>query len=162
MRLERELCDAQQQLAQATYNPEDFTANLVQSRSYAVNPSSGTQAKVVDECVDSLHRYGFCVVDNVIPANKVSVIRQEVIQAQTTISQNLKKIREEVDNVGLNPSKLLTGTEAELRPVRRVGHLPKPPAGTPAQAAQRHCVDASVCSVSGSPGDYSTGPPSTG
>ena len=127
MRLERELCDAQQQLAQATYNPEDFTANLVQSRSYAVNPSSGTQAKVVDECVDSLHRYGFCVVDNVIPANKVSVIRQEVIQAQTTISQNLKKIREEVDNVGLNPSKLLTGTEAELRPVRRVGHLPKPP-----------------------------------
>ena len=127
VRLEQELGDSRQLLAQATHNPEDFTANLVQSRAYAFNLRSGAPAKVVDECVDSLHRYGFCVIDNVIPANQISVIRQEVIQAHVKISQNMQGLRERVGCVGLNPSQLLTSKEVELRPVRRVGHLPKPP-----------------------------------
>ena len=127
VRLEQELRDSRQLQAQATHNPEDFTANLVQSRAYAFNLRSGAPAKVVDECVDSLRRYGFCVIDNVIPANQVSAIRQEVIQAHETISHNMRALKERVGCVGLNLSELQTSKAVELRPVRRVGHLPKPP-----------------------------------
>ena len=125
--LEQELAASRQLLAQARHHPELSTAALTQSRAYAFNPTSGSTAEVTEGCADSLSRYGFCVIDNLIPTNQVSVIRQEVIQAQSTISRNMQELRKRVNSVGLNPSELLTSQGVELRPVRRLGHLPKPP-----------------------------------
>ena len=125
--LEQELAASRQLLAQARHQPELSTAALTQSRAYAFNPTSGSTAEVTEGCADSLSRYGFCVIDNLIPTNQVSVIRQEVIQAQSTISRNMQELRKRVNSVGLNPSELLTSQGVELRPVRRLGHLPKPP-----------------------------------
>ena len=110
--LEQELATSRQLLAQAHHQPELSAEALTQSRAYAFNPTSGSTAEVAEGCADSLSRYGFCVIDNVIPTNQVSVIRQEVVQAQSTISQNTQELRKRVNSVGLNPSELLTSKEA--------------------------------------------------
>ena len=38
-----------------------------------------------------LKDYGFCLLDNVIPPNKIKQIRQEILSAQFKSSQNIKK-----------------------------------------------------------------------
>jgi len=69
-RLERELQATRGLLAQATHDPEGATADLARTRAYAFDSASLRLEEVVSGCADSLSRYGFCVVDNVIPADE--------------------------------------------------------------------------------------------
>ena len=82
-------------------------------------------------CADSISRYGFCVIDNVIPPSQVDAIRDEVVAAQTTIANNIQHIKDIVEREGLDERELLNhqtvADNVELRPVRRVGLPPKPP-----------------------------------
>ena len=62
-----------------------------------------------------------------IPVNQVDAIRQEILDAQSTITRNIQTFKELVSSEELNEQELLATNEVELRPVRRVGHPPKPP-----------------------------------
>ena len=129
-RLERELQATRDLLAQATHDPEAATADLARTRAYAFDSAALPLEEVVAGCADSLSRYGFCVIDNVIPTDQVDAIREEIVAARSAITQNLKGIAELFDQ-GASAEELLEGQAAannvELRPVRRVGHPPKPP-----------------------------------
>ncbi len=62
-----------------------------------------------------------------IPVNQVDAIRQEILDAQSTITRNIQTFKELVSSEELNEQELLVTNKVELRPVRRVGHPPKPP-----------------------------------
>ena len=83
---------------------------------------------MVSGCADSLDRYGFCVIDNAIPAGEVEAVREEVAAARGVISRNIEAIAELSGKdapPGAPPDG--AGGGVELRPVRRLGHPPKPP-----------------------------------
>ena len=121
-RLERELCETRQLIGEANGDVQAASAELARTRGYAFDAASLPEAQVVSGCVESIRRYGFTVMDHVIPAGQVAEVRDEVIAAERTIQRNIGAIRE------LQSGK--TGAEVpsvELRPVRRAGHPPKPP-----------------------------------
>ena len=115
-------------------DPVAASAELARTRAYA-SSALGTATDSVVGCADALARYGFCVVDDVIPPDAVPGIRDEIDAAEATIAHNMAAIRELLE--GSPDSKhsvpalkaVLDGAPAgvELRPVRRVGHPPKPP-----------------------------------
>jgi ectoine hydroxylase-related dioxygenase (phytanoyl-CoA dioxygenase family) len=124
---EQELEKTRQQLAQASHDPATFTTELAQSRAYAFDPTTRPVEEVVEGCTNSLSRYGFCVIENVIPTYEVPAICQEILEAQAKVGRNIRAIRELVDSEGLNDQELLASDKVSLRPVRRVGRPPKPP-----------------------------------
>ena len=128
--LERELQATRDLLAQATHDPEAATADLARTRAYAFDPAQMPHDEAITGCADALDRYGFCVIDNVIPADEVDAVREEVVAAQPTIARNNQGIKELFDQ-GASAEELLGGRAAasnvELRAVRRVGLPPKPP-----------------------------------
>ena len=128
-RLERELEQNRDLLRQATHDPEAFTAELIRTRAYAFDATDPVN-EVVKDSIDSLNKYGFCVIDNVIPPNQVGDIREEVVAAQNIIDRNVQAIRALVAE-GSTESNQIDREKAEnkvdLRQVRRVGHPPKPP-----------------------------------
>jgi len=130
-RLERELQEIRDLLAQANHDPEATTAEIARTRAYAVDATTIALEDVVESCTDALSRYGFCVIDNVIPKNQVEDIRDEVIAARSSITQNIEAIKELVAQEGLSEQEILKNPtladKVELRPVRRVGHSPKVP-----------------------------------
>jgi len=127
VRQEQELEKTRQQLAQASHDPATFTTELAQSRAYAFDPTTRPVEEVVEGCTNSLSRYGFCVIENVIPTYEVPAICQEILEAQAKVGRNIRAIRELVDSEGLNDQELLASDKVSLRPVRRVGRPPKPP-----------------------------------
>ena len=112
--------------------PVDDTAELVRNRAYAYDASA---AGAVEGCTEALRRYGFCVVDNVIPAAAVDPIREEVEVAETAMARNVAAIREHLrahpESTGSVAALKAVLEDApagvELRPVTRVGRPPKPP-----------------------------------
>jgi len=129
--LERELQDTRDLLAKMIRSTETVTENLARTRAYAFNASTLPLGEVIQGGVDSLNRYGFCVIDNVIPADCVDAIREEILAAQSTITQNMKCLKEllseEESGVQESLEQRAAANNVELRPVRRVGHSPKPP-----------------------------------
>ena len=123
VRLERELRETRELLRRACHDPGAFTAELVRTRAYAFD-AARPAAEVVSGCADSLDRYGFCVIDNAIPDGEVEAVREEVAAARDVISRNIEAIRE-LSEKDAPPEGARGGVE--LRPVRRVGHPPKPP-----------------------------------
>ena len=129
-RLERELQETCDLLA-AAIDPEAVSADLARTRAYAFDSAKMPVEDVVAGCADSLDRYGFCVVDNVIPSDEVDAIREEAKAADDTAQRNVQGIKDLFDQEGANAEELLSGKAAannvELRRVRKVGHPPKPP-----------------------------------
>jgi len=130
-RLQRELGETRDLLAERTSDPVAVSAELARTRAFAFDASALPLEEVVSGCADSLERYGFCVVDHVIPPDEVDAIRKEVIGAQATNERNRKGIEDLFAEEGANAEELLNGKAAannvELRRVRRVGHPPKSP-----------------------------------
>ncbi len=73
-RLERELQETRDLLAQANHDVEAITADLARTRAYAFNAATIPVEDVVEGGANSLSRYGFCVIDNVIPTSQVDSI----------------------------------------------------------------------------------------
>jgi hypothetical protein len=129
-RLEQELQATQDLITQATHDAEVLTKDLKRTRAYASSAVINSADEVVDVCSHSLSRYGFCVIDDVIPTDKVEAVRDEAVAAEGRVSENIKAIRELFDGKDLCPEEVLGLAAAEgldMRPVRRVGHPPKPP-----------------------------------
>ncbi|MDE0024622.1 MAG: phytanoyl-CoA dioxygenase family protein [Spirochaetaceae bacterium] len=121
-RLERELSETLRQIDQAAGDSNAHSAELARTRRYAFDAASLPAEQVVAGCAESLHRYGFTVIDHAIPPDQVASVRDEVVAAEAVISRNIAAIRDLQS--GNN------GTETppvELRPVRRAGHPRKPP-----------------------------------
>ena len=121
-RLERELRETRRRIGQATADVEEVSAELARTRGYAFDAASLPQEHVVSGCIESIRRYGFTVIDHVIPSAQVAAVRDEVVAAQPIIEANVAAVRE------LKSGNIDAGTPpVELRPVRRAGHPPKPP-----------------------------------
>ena len=121
-RLERELRETRRRIGQASDDIEAVSAELARTRGYAFDAASLPMAQVASGCAESIRRYGFTVIDHVVPSDQVAAVRDEVMAAEPTIDGNIAAIR------NLKSGK--TGTDippVELRPVRRAGHPPKPP-----------------------------------
>ncbi len=129
-RLERELQETRDLLA-LTIDPVAVTADLARTRAYAFDSAKMSVEDVVAGCADSLDRYGFCVVDHVIPPDEVDAIREEVMAADDTAKRNIQGIKDLFNQEGANAEELLSGkavaNNVELRRVRKVGYPPKPP-----------------------------------
>ncbi|MEM7028945.1 MAG: phytanoyl-CoA dioxygenase family protein [Chloroflexota bacterium] len=129
--LEQELQETRDLLSQANQDPEAMTADLVRTRAYAFDPNQMPTEDAVAGCVASLDRYGFCVIDNVIPRDEVEAVRDEIVAGQDIANSNVRRIKEIIKQEGLNEQELLDhptlADGVELRPVRRVGLPPKPP-----------------------------------
>ena len=137
-RLERELREIRDRIAQAEHGPAAVADDLARNRSYAFSAEALSIDEVVEGCADSLDRYGFCVIENVIPSGEVDAIREEVEAARLKIDQNHRALQELLGGkslkslkIGANEEALLkdpaTADKVELRPARRVGHPPKVP-----------------------------------
>ena len=121
-RLERELRETRCLIGQVTADAEEVSAELARTRGYAFDAASLPMDQVVTGCAESIRRYGFAVIDRVIPSPQVAAVRDEVMAAQPIIEANVAAVRElKSGNIdGETPP-------VELRPVRRAGHPPKPP-----------------------------------
>ena len=120
-RQERELEATREQMVRVANQVQAVSADLARSRAYAFD-AHAPLAQVVAGCAGALARYGFTVLDHVIPPAQVAAVRDEVVAAESIIERNLAAIRELQE--GRTPG---AGCKVELRPVRRVGHPPKPP-----------------------------------
>ena len=130
VRLEEELKETREEIARATHDPDAVTAELRRTRAYASSAEAGSIEDTVAGCADSISRYGFCVIDNVIPADQVDTIRDEIVAAQATVARNTQAIKALSEEKGLGGEDLLKAAadhNVELRPVRKAGHPPKPP-----------------------------------
>ena len=156
--LEKELQEARELLARSTHDAEAFTRELCRTREFAFNAETLSADEVIDGCVGSLDRYGFCVIDNLIPPDEVTAVCEEVKAANVIIDRNLKAIKDVMTSTGREEPGLSDALNAadgvELRPVRRVNHPP--------EASERHRLDASVCAASRKPLGYGSGAPRFG
>ena len=129
--LEKELQEARELLAQSTHDAEAFTRELCRTRDFAFSAETLSADEVIDGCISSLDRYGFCVIDNLIPPDEVGAVCEEVKAANVIIDRNINAIREVIKSTGREEPSLSDALNAadgvELRPVRRVNHPPKPP-----------------------------------
>ena len=126
--LEYELLREKETLAQYA---GQVSADLAANRRYAISARDG-ERESVEACCNSLSRYGFAVLDDVIPTHKVSAIREEVELAESRIESNLNAIRDYIgpDKTEHEKRQLLQVAEKErieLRAVRRRNYGPKPP-----------------------------------
>ena len=116
----------------ATDDPATGAIELSRSRGYAFDADA---TGAVEGAAEALARYGFCVIDNVIPTDEVAAIRAEVDRAESTIASNMAAIRGwlaqhpgSAESVAATKAVLEAApANIELRPVRRVGLPPKPP-----------------------------------
>jgi len=121
-RLERELRETRRLIGQAGADIEAVSAELARTRGYAFDAAALPLEQVVSGCAESIRRYGFAVIDRVIPSAQVAAVRDEVVAAQPIIEANVAAVRE------LKSGNIDAETPpVELRPVRRAGHPPKPP-----------------------------------
>ena len=118
---EQALLETRERMARVTDDVEAVSADLTRTRAYAFDAGAPLDG-VVAGCADALGSYGFTVIDHVIPPAQVAAVREEVVAAQSVIERNLAAIKELQS--GNRPAAAST---VELRPVRRVGHPPKPP-----------------------------------
>ncbi|MEM7133017.1 MAG: phytanoyl-CoA dioxygenase family protein [Chloroflexota bacterium] len=129
--LEKELQEVRKRLAQETQDPAALANELSQTRSYAFSAETLSVEDVAKGCNEHLERYGFCVIDNVIPTGQVKSIREEVKAANAKIGRNRKAVQELFSRDDFDEAALIGNPtaydEVELRRVRRVGHLPKIP-----------------------------------
>ena len=90
--LEQELREARQQLSNDIHNPTTITSKLSESRAYSFDPNALSVNTAIKRCIESLNNYGFCVLENIIPAEDIPNIRQEISEAQIAIGRNLRAI----------------------------------------------------------------------
>jgi hypothetical protein len=126
-RLEQELDEARKQLAHVTHDPTTLSTELAESRAYAFDANTLSAEELVKKCAGPLDSYGFCVLENVIPTEKVPTIRQEILEAWIKVNQNIKAIKNLIESEGLNDQELLANDKVLLRSVGRMGRPPKPP-----------------------------------
>jgi len=105
------------------------SSNLIhpQRRAYAFDSKTLSPEELVEGCSGSIENYGFCVIDNLVPIEDVPAIRQEVLEAQKKVSQNIQAIKELVDCKKFNEKELLENENIQLRSVGREGRPSKPP-----------------------------------
>ncbi len=130
-RLEAELRETRELLARATHDPGALAEELAQTRTYAFSAKADPMETAISGCADSLRRYGYCVIDNVIPGEEVETIRDEIVAADVRIKGNIAAINaffEDKPELDAQPAlDLAQANGLELRSVRRAGHPPKPP-----------------------------------
>ena len=108
--LKSELNEAEAELAALEGSPARLAEELRATRGYATKAGSAT---AIDDAAASLHRYGFCVVDGVIPQDVVADVRDEVNAAEVLIKENVTRARHARDHDASDSA------EPELRPARK-------------------------------------------
>ena len=68
--------------------------NKSDKRFYAFDFNVLSSKKLIQESSNCIKKYGFCVIDNLIPSKLIKTIRQEIIDAQNESSKNVKLIKQ--------------------------------------------------------------------
>ena len=121
-RLVAEISEVERELANRRGIPLTTKA-LKDSRAYAFDANSPISERL-EGCVNSLARYGFCVVDNVIPRDQICDLKQEAEKAEKLVEKNSRQVVNGLKE-GKSLDELAKTPGIELRPVRRVGYSPK-------------------------------------
>ncbi len=115
---------AEDELAAIEGSPQRLAQELRASRRYACDASSAT---AVDDAVTNLSRYGFCVVEGVIPDAEVSAVRAEVEEAEVLINENIRRARHAHGQLKTHDQTAEPLPEPELRPARKPPYQHKLP-----------------------------------
>ena len=91
-RLVAEISEVERELANRRGIPLTTEA-LKDSRAYAFDASSPMNDRL-EGCLNSLARYGFCVVDNVIPSDQIRDLRQVAEKAEMLVEKNRRRVVE--------------------------------------------------------------------
>lgn len=92
--LKERLAVVEREIAQRTEDPTALATELRATRSYAV---SATDADCVARATKALARYGFTVIDDVIPEAEVPALREEAEAAEIAIAENQQAVRALMD-----------------------------------------------------------------
>ena len=103
-----------------------LSKKMNKNRSYAFNSKFLNNKTNMSNCVKFFKDYGFCLLDNVIPPNKIKQIRQEILSAQFKSSQNIKNIQKILRNKKIKENTLLNNRKVFLRSVGKEGSPSKP------------------------------------
>ncbi|MFL2528669.1 MAG: phytanoyl-CoA dioxygenase family protein [Candidatus Azotimanducaceae bacterium] len=121
-RLAEEMRQIDYQLALRRGIPTTAEA-LRASRAYALDAALPVE-DVVQGCSAAIDRYGFCVIDNVIPIDHIAEIKLEAEKAEGRVEGNTRAVREGL-RAGKSLEELANREGIELRPVCRSGYPPK-------------------------------------
>ncbi len=66
---------------EAGYDPRAAAAALAASRDYARSVRDHGETEAVRGCAEALAKYGFCVLEHVIPDADISRVRMEIVEA---------------------------------------------------------------------------------
>ncbi len=102
-----------------------LSENLTQKRAYAFD-SRNLKSKKIKNCIKFFKNNGFCLLDNVIPQNKIKAIREEILNAQSKSSQNIDNIKKILMKKKISEKQLLNNKKILLRSVGREGRPSKP------------------------------------
>ena len=94
---------------------------------YSFDSKTHASKELAEKCSGSFKSNGFCVIENVIPSEEIQVIRNEILEAQEKIQNNIKSIKEILDKNNFNEKDLLESKSVKLRSVGRLGRPSKPP-----------------------------------
>jgi ectoine hydroxylase-related dioxygenase (phytanoyl-CoA dioxygenase family) len=99
--------------------------NQLSKKNYSFDKKKYSIINFSENTKTFFNEYGFCLIENVIPENKILNIKDEVISATIEINKNIKKYKEEYEK-GKSDSELLSNKDLELRLGRYKGRPPKP------------------------------------
>eukprot|EP01052_Picozoa_sp_SAG31_P039372 SAG31_NODE_5448_length_2529_cov_2.282367_2_plen_212_part_00 len=80
-------------LAAAKVAAQNAAAELAATRSYARSTAQCSVQQITEGCAAAVRRNGFCVIDNVVRAEDLDMVRAEVEHATTRISANREMVR---------------------------------------------------------------------
>ena len=102
--------------------------NKSDKRFYAFDFNVLSSKKLIQESSNCIKKYGFCVIDNLIPSKLIKTIRQEIIDAQNESSKNVKLIKQILEkDKKISEKKLIKNKKIQLRSTGREGRISKPP-----------------------------------
>ena len=87
----------------------------MKNKNFTFDSKNLTSKELVQRCTGSIKRNGFCVIENVIPSEEVQGIRQEILEAQEKIQDNIKLIKKILNKNNFNEKDLLENKSIQLR-----------------------------------------------
>ena len=104
----------------------NFSSKISQNRDYGFNANSLSKINVMKNCEKFFKDYGFCLLDNLVPTNKIKSLIEEIINAQKKSFLNIKNIKETLKKNKISEKKLLNNKNLFLRSVGKEGRPSKP------------------------------------
>ena len=97
----------------------------LQKKEYTFNKNDYSISDLSKKAKTVFNEHGFCLIENVIPKQEISSIKDEIINSRIEINKNVNKYKEEYEK-GVSDSELLSNQNLQLRLGKHKSRPPKP------------------------------------